>query len=184
LTKLDNGQYEISLGPEVHGAPAQPAWGRGEPPREREERARSPQRSGEGGRRRAGGDGGGGRVSLGEAFGLLKQALFRLGGSDKSVSADELRDTMIELGAEAEPLERERFPKLLRQAHDAEIIDLSKEDDGAYAVKLRPEAVAAEEPEAEPEMGEGPEDGRELAEEESLGPVSAAPASQPAPLVG
>src|SRR5439155_949289 len=48
LTKLDNGQYEISLGPEVHGAPAQPAWGRGEPPREREERARSPQRSGEG----------------------------------------------------------------------------------------------------------------------------------------
>ena len=92
---------------------------------------------------------------------------------------------MIELkGGEAEPLERERFPKLLRQAHDAEIIDLSKEDDGAYAVKLRPEAVAAEEPEAEPEMGEGPEDGRELAEEESLGPVSAAPASQPAPLVG
>src|SRR5438132_7830539 len=143
LTKLDNGQYEISLGPEVHGAPAQPAWGRGEPPREREERARSPQRSGEGRRRRAGGDGGGGRVSLGEAFGLLKQALFRLGGGDKSVSADELRDTMIELGAEAEPLERERFPKLLRQAHDAEIIDLSKEDDGAYAVKLHPGEASA-----------------------------------------
>src|SRR2546425_6324976 len=32
-----------------------------------------------------------------------------------------------------------RSPKLLRQAHDAEIIDLSKEDDGAYAVKLREE---------------------------------------------
>src|SRR5256885_9839038 len=33
-------------------------------------------------------------------------------------------------GADAEPLDAERFPKLLRQAHDAEIIDLSKEDDG------------------------------------------------------
>ena len=186
LTKLDNGQYEISLGPEVHGAPAQPAWGRGEPPREREERARSPQRSGEGRRRRAGGDGGGGRVSLGEAFGLLKQALFRLGGSDKSVSADELRDTMIELGAEAEPLERERFPKLLRQAHDAEIIDLSKEDDGAYAVRLRPEAVVAAQPEAEPEADEAAKDERESGDEEPLRASSVASevASQPAPLAG
>src|SRR5438876_2992839 len=186
LTKLDNGQYEISLGPEVPGAPAQPAWGRSEPPREREERARSPQRSGEGRRGRAGGDGGGGRVSLGEAFSLLKQALFRLGGSDKSVSADELRDTMIELGAEAEPLERERFPKLLRQAHDAEIIDLSKEDDGAYAVRLRPEAVVAAQPEAEPQADEGAEDEREAGDEEPLQASSVAPAvaSQPAPLAG
>jgi hypothetical protein len=40
-------------------------------------------------------------------------------------------------GGEAGPLEPERFPKLLRQAHDAEIIDLSQVDDGAYAVKLR-----------------------------------------------
>src|SRR5213079_3046952 len=42
-------------------------------------------------------------------------------------------------GADAEPLDVERFPKLLRQAHDAEIIDLSKQDDGVYAVKLREE---------------------------------------------
>src|SRR5256885_15423341 len=45
-------------------------------------------------------------------------------------------------GADAEPLDAERFPKLLRQAHDAEIIDLSKEDDGVYAVKLREETPA------------------------------------------
>src|SRR3989442_13591591 len=51
---------------------------------------------------------------------------------------------MIELKGEAAvPLEPERFPKLLRQAHDAEIIDLSKEEDGAYAVKLRPGEASA-----------------------------------------
>src|SRR2546422_8911644 len=70
----------------------------------------------EGRGRRAAAGGGGGGFSLGEAFGLLKQALSRLGGGDKAVSADELRETMIELkGGEAEPLEVERFPKLLRQ---------------------------------------------------------------------
>ncbi len=92
----------------------------------------------------------------------------------------------VELGAEAEPLERERFPKLLRQAHDAEIIDLSKEDDGAYAVRLRPEAVVAAQPEAEPEADEGAKDERESGDEEPLRASSAASevASQPAPLAG
>src|SRR2546425_2298122 len=141
LTKLDNGQDEISLGPGVPGAAAQPTGLRTEAPRE--ERSRGPRRRPEDGRARraAGGTGGGGGgFSLGEAYGLLKQALSRLGGGEKPVSADQLRDTMIELkGAAAEPLDPERFPKLLRQAHDAEIIDLSKEDDGAYAVKLREE---------------------------------------------
>src|SRR6184192_3767605 len=76
LTKLDNGQYEISLGPEVPGAPAQPGLARMEALREREERARAPQRPEEGrrrgggarGRGEAGGGGGGGgegRFSLG-----------------------------------------------------------------------------------------------------------------------
>ena len=39
-------------------------------------------------------------------------------------------------GAASGPLEPDRFPKLLRQAQDAQIIDLSREGDGAYAVKL------------------------------------------------
>src|SRR5437899_2629122 len=142
----------------VPGAAAQPAAGgarRGEAPRE--ERPR--RRAADGGRREegrrgagagsgagsgaGGGGGGGGGFSLGEGFGLIKQALRRLGG-EQPVSAEELRDTMIELkGEAAEPLEPERFPKLLRQAHDAEIIDLSKEEDGAYAVKLHPGEASA-----------------------------------------
>src|SRR5438093_12110454 len=158
LTKLDNGQYEIGLGPGVPGAAAQPTGLRTEAPRE--ERSRGPRRRPEDGRARraAGGTGGGGGgFSLGEAYGLLRQALSRLGGGEKPVSADQLRDTMIELkGAAAEPLDPERFPKLLRQAHDAEIIDLSKEDDGAYAVKLREEArgTPAPEPVGAPDLDE------------------------------
>src|SRR5207244_12456676 len=61
-----------------------------------------------------GGGGGGAGFSLGEAFGVLKQALGRLGAGEHSVSADEVRDTMLELaGGPATPLEPERFPKLL-----------------------------------------------------------------------
>src|SRR5207302_8793845 len=90
-----------------------------------------------------GGGGGGGGFALGEGFGLIKQAVRRLGG-EQPVSAEELRDTMIELKGEAAvPLEPERFPRLRGQAHDAEIIDLSKEEDGAYAVKLRPGEASA-----------------------------------------
>src|SRR5712692_5399501 len=143
LTKLENGQYEISLGSSVPGAAAVPGLLEAPPPRE--ERAPARRRGGRG-------------VSLGDAFGLLKQALRRFGG-DEPVSADQLRDAMIEIkGGGAEPLEPERFPKLLRQAHDAEIIDLSKEEDGAYAVRLRAEShEQSEEGPAQPEAEGEPE---------------------------
>src|SRR5437870_1171603 len=164
LNKLDNGQYEIALGAGVPGAAAQPAGVFSAPPHEREERSRGRERRPEAGRGRrgsgsaGGGDGGGGgRCAIGEAYDLLKQALARLGGGAKPVSADELRDTMIELkGAEAEPLDPERFPKLLQQAQDAEIIHLSLEGDGAYAVKLREEAPGgpAPEPVGAPDLDE------------------------------
>jgi uncharacterized protein (TIGR00288 family) len=180
LTKLDNGQYEIALGPGVPGAAAQPIRGGGvEPPRE--ERARDV--GGRGGRRE---DSRGRRASgfaLGEAFGLLRQALSRLGGGDTPVPAEALRETMIELkGGEAEPLEAERFPKLLRQAHDAEIIDLAKEPDGAYEVKLRSDAAALPTPAAA--AATLPEESREPEPEPALpsgeGFAAAAPASPPA----
>jgi len=51
LTRMDNGQYEIALGPQVEGAAAQPALGSGVPVPER------PAREREGGRGRRGGRG-------------------------------------------------------------------------------------------------------------------------------
>src|SRR5438093_4394217 len=161
LTRLDNGQYEIALGPQVVGALAQPALGAAslpavvERPGEREGR-------GGGGSRRGGRGRGRGReereetpapaepaataapierksgFSFGDAFGLLKQAIGRLGGEERPVSAEELRDAMAEIQTDAPPLETAQVQKLLRQAHDKEMIDLAKEGDG-YTVKVRAE---------------------------------------------
>src|SRR3989441_654845 len=95
LTKLDNGQYEIGLGPGVPGAAAQPTGLRAEAPREREERSRGPRRRPEEGRARRGGSGGGGGgVSPGGAYGLPQQALSPPGGGGQPGSADQLRDTL------------------------------------------------------------------------------------------
>jgi uncharacterized protein (TIGR00288 family) len=119
LTRLDNGQYEIALGPQVVGALAQPALGAAAlsaPPAER------PPREGRG--RRGGGRGGRGRgedrevreapaepvepaapaastenktsFSFGSAFGLLKQAM---GGK----SPDEVPESVEEIEAHAQP---------------------------------------------------------------------------------
>jgi len=140
LSRLDNGQYEIALGPESGGAPAAaPAAGaperapRSRPARgERSERGERPEKAATGSRRSG--------FSLGEAFGLLKQALGRVGGAEP-VAAEDLREAMVELkGEDGESLTPAKFPRLLRQAHDAAIIDLSKEEDGGYQVRLRAEA--------------------------------------------
>ena len=73
---------------------------------------------------------------MSDAFGLLKQALGRVGG-EEPVRADQVRDAMNEMREpETAPVEARSFPRLLRQAHDAEIIDLSKDENGRYAVRL------------------------------------------------
>ncbi|HKC38475.1 MAG TPA: NYN domain-containing protein [Gemmatimonadales bacterium] len=109
LTRLDNGQYEIALGPQVVGALAQPALGA--LPTAVPERAPR-----EGGRGRRGGRGGRGRgedkpaepaapaaetenktsFSFGSAFGLLKQAI---GGK----SPDEVPESVEEIETHAPP---------------------------------------------------------------------------------
>ncbi len=101
LTRLDNGQYEIALGPQVEGAAAQPALGAMSESTER------PTRRG-GGRGRGRGRGRGGDreeptpaateepetppteapaaksgFSFGDAFGLIKQAVGRMGNDEQ-----------------------------------------------------------------------------------------------------
>src|SRR5213592_4309692 len=165
LTKLDNGQYEIGLGPGVPGAAAQPAGlATFDRPRERERgEGRGRGRRGRGGRDE-GREGREERVpdeppappavaaqeerrsafSLDGAFGLIKQAIGRLGGESRPVSAQELGEAMAEIKGDDEPVEPAQVQKLLRQAHDRELIDLAKEDDGAYTVKLRDATPSAD----------------------------------------
>src|SRR5207244_7128805 len=163
LTNLDNGQYEIALGAGVPGAAAQPSLlGSVERSSDRERTGRRGGGGGGGGRR--GGGGGRGQempepvgeappsaaptpapareprrsaFSLDGAFGLIKQAIGRLGGESRPVSAEEIGEAMAEIKGDDQPVEPAQVQKLLRQAHDRELIDLAKEDDGGYTVKLR-----------------------------------------------
>jgi uncharacterized protein (TIGR00288 family) len=158
LTKLDNGQYEISLGSSVPGAAAQPL-GVAAPPRPRERgEGRGRGRRGRGRDEReargepAGADEPGApplptpvaateprrsAFSLDGAFGLIKQAIGRLGGESRAVSAEELGEALAELQGDAAAVEPARVQELLREAQDRELIDLAKEDNGAYTVRLR-----------------------------------------------
>src|SRR5207247_2762999 len=148
----DNGEFAIALGPDAPGARARPEGGVVERPaaRERGERGR---RGGGGGRS---GERGESRAEPAPAapaeaprrggfsrgFGLIKQALQSLGGSEHPVSADEVRDAVAEIKGD-EPVAPAQVNKILRQAHDRELVDLAKEEDGGYSVRRGGGAASA-----------------------------------------
>jgi uncharacterized protein (TIGR00288 family) len=155
VTKLDNGQFEVGPGtatPVAAAAPAAPAS-----PREREEH-RNGREDGRGRRGRRGrgrerdrdrSEGGreavrepaararptDGVLSLARAFQLMAQALAELRGP---VNQETLRLRMSALhGREDALLEAARFPRLLRQANDAEIADVRKVGEDDYEITAR-----------------------------------------------
>lgn len=149
LTKLENGQYEVDLGPNANvpaGAEEVPAP-EAEPPatRSRRTRERGPAAAS-------------GTMTLAAAFHLLKETLAAMGGLEHEVEAEPVRDAMRERSAaERDPIfERSRFQRLLRQAHDASLIELSKGDDGRYFLKLNPGALVEDRSEAGGHAGAGP----------------------------
>jgi uncharacterized protein (TIGR00288 family) len=144
-TRLENGQYEIALGQQTGAAAAMPGTRAAETaPAPVPAAAPTPRRG----------------SLVGDAFGLLKQALGRMGG-EAPVTAETVREAMNELAPEGtRRVESRSMPKLLRQAQDAELIDLSKDAAGDYAVRVRHEdqpvertpAPPVEEEELEPPM--------------------------------
>ncbi|HVM44026.1 MAG TPA: NYN domain-containing protein [Gemmatimonadales bacterium] len=172
-TKLENGQFEIDLGASAPGGErALPPIPGGADERRGQERAEH-ERAG-GGRSRRGRRGGRGPaaeparesaapaaagaaapLSLAEAFDLLKRALHEVGAfPPTSVGEDLVRERMEEMHGNAQdPLfHRPRFGRLLRQAQDAGLVDLSKDERG-FEVVLKGEAAAPVE-RAEPAAGE------------------------------
>ncbi len=136
LTKMENGQYAIALGSnanvplEVEAADktagtdvqARSTEARRRRGRTRSERATAPK-----------------VLVLAESFKLLKQALVAIGAvGEKSTDREQAREKMIELhGTDSDPVfESRRFLRMLRQAHDADLIELIKSDGDQYQLKL------------------------------------------------
>src|SRR2546430_1337939 len=111
---------------------------------------------------------------------LIKQAIGRLGGESRPVSAQELGEAMAEIKGDDEPVEPAQVQKLLRQAHDRELIDLAKEGDGAYTVKLRDATPSADTPQAEPAAVTDADEALDPPMPESSAPPSMRSANVPA----
>ena len=165
VTKLDNGQFEVAPGggAAVASAPtsASPSTPTPRPEGAREDGRRGRGRRGRGGRDRerdrdrdrerqpegpreaaAGaprGRGPDGALTLAKAFQLMSQALSELRGP---VTQEALRLRMAALhGRDDTLLEPTRFPRLLRQANDAEIADVRKVGEDDYEISLHRSAA-------------------------------------------
>jgi uncharacterized protein (TIGR00288 family) len=185
LNKLDNGQYEVAPGPAAKApAPEGAQRGRpaAEPSREgregREDGGRRGRgRRGRGGRERGGRDAparertnGSARpdlahrppirderpdsgLTLARAFQLMAQALseFR-----SPVGQEALRLRMVAMHGREDPLlDVARFPRLLRQANDAEVADVRKVGDDDYEIAAQRGSSRAAMP-VSPPPGEEP----------------------------
>jgi uncharacterized protein (TIGR00288 family) len=158
VTKLENGQFEVGPGTAAGAPPAVPAAA-SPAPRERDAEYRSSREDGGRGRRGRRGRGRererpeGGRepaareaparpprptegvLSLARAFQLMTQALSELRGP---VNQEALRLRMSALHGREDPLlDPSRFPRLLRQANDAEIADVRKVGEDDYEISPR-----------------------------------------------
>ena len=107
-------------------------------------------------RRGDGAQGKGGDDPLRSAYGVLREALTALAtkkGGEESVRDSDLKRKMLRLDSSFDEGELGfgKFSRFLRQAHDHEIVDLKKRDDGTYQVSPRgePPKKEAEEPSVE-----------------------------------
>jgi uncharacterized protein (TIGR00288 family) len=159
LQKMENGQYAIDVGENANIPPGEEATLQPKEPAAKPRRKRTPRRREEPEAPR--------QLTLSEAFELLRQAALILGavGGDTS-TAEAVRAKMVELiGDDGDPVfSGSRFQRLLRQAHDANIVELAKEADGDYILSLGERAlveetteVAAPEPQVAAESHPEPE---------------------------
>ena len=156
VTKLENGQYDIGPldGQEPAAAPVaaidEPA--REEGPRRRGGRGRGRHREGpkdptkdptkdtprraESPRAAATRGGSDQPLTLAQAFELMRQSLGELGSP---VGAEAVRNRMAAMNGRNDPLlEKVRFERFLRQAHDAEVADVKKLGEDDFEISTRP----------------------------------------------
>jgi uncharacterized protein (TIGR00288 family) len=200
LKKLENGQYEVRprAGARSEGARGRSGVARRGEGREKAKTEKAPQVRGrtqekpvpQGGQKEKSEDEAkkaapqGGQPASGEplqdAYGLMKKALNLLaeGNGGAPVRDSDLKRKMLELesGFNESDLGFGKFSRFLRQAHDHEIVDLEKREEGTYQVTLREggsakatTAVEATVPASPPDLEPAPT------------PTASPPDSEPAP---
>jgi len=125
IKKLESGQFEIDLGPDANVLPEQEVAP--EPSRKATDEGKVAQLTSPS------------KITLADGFELLKKALTALDAvEDIAINSELARDWMREQHNDPDDpmFEPARFRKLLRQAHDANIIDVTKDQDD-YHVRLR-----------------------------------------------
>ncbi len=130
IEKMDNGQHAVDVGENANIPPDEEAALRQAVPQEpaAKPRRRKPRRKEE--------DDAGDELTLSAAFDLLRRVLAGLDqGADGATAAD-VRERMVELhGDGSDPLfQSRRFQRMLRQAHDANVVEMAKVD-GVYRLK-------------------------------------------------
>jgi uncharacterized protein (TIGR00288 family) len=127
--KLENGQYEVEVGLDANVEPAVEATFS-------KTRARD-QAGPEEVRTRA--------MNLAEAFGALKTTLHEMGSDNGPLGSEPVRLSLVERYGNNPVFSGNRYNRLLRQAHDAELIELVRDADNRYLLKLAARFVATSE---------------------------------------
>jgi uncharacterized protein (TIGR00288 family) len=200
LRKLENGQYEVRPRGAKRDEGARDAGkDRGTPQKKTESKDRSAQvKSRERERQEAKGSGKaaeppevpvspsgpemeGAGDPLQSAYGLLRKALESLadGNGAGPVRDSDLKRKMLELdpGFDEGELGFGKFSRFLRQAHDHEVVDLEKREEGTYQVSIRSASEGGRELKAE--EAEEAEKTRSKAPEKDTHPTEASPLSKP-----
>lgn len=211
LRKLENGQYSVhpagggkgDPGKSRSGTPrrgetrdrgreAQAAGGRGRGPRKTDvgeaekKKAETAGKAETPGRESAveTGEKGSGEP-LKDAYALLRKALNILaeGNGGSPVRDSDLKRKMLELESTFDEGELGfgKFSRFLRQAHDHDVVDLEKREEGTYQVKLRSEGTATppESTVAPPEATAAPKEATAAPKEATAAPTGATAGPQP-----
>jgi uncharacterized protein (TIGR00288 family) len=139
IEKMENGQYAVDVGENANVPPEEEAELRKARPKEQPTKPRR-RRS----RRKEEDESE--DLTLSAAFDLLRRVLAELEQTPDGVPAEDVLARMAQLhGGEDDPLFQERrFQRMLRQAHDANVIELAKVG-GSYRLKPVPPADTADE---------------------------------------
>ncbi len=121
LTKMENGQYEIAIGPDANIPPELEVDAQAHSSLGVVTQAEPVVTA---------------KLTLSGAFRLLRRSLEELGEGPHA--AEHVRQRMLSIndGGSDPVLEGSRFNRLLRQAHDAELIEVAKSDTDGYLVRL------------------------------------------------